>query len=158
MELGEKLRHLRAVEGGVRGLARPLTKAEVARAMRVERGAGLSEASLSQLESGRRAHLTAPTRALLARFFKVHPGYLVGDPAGYERMIRTEALRGGSNLRDWLAERAAECREDPPLSALLSRLATRPDPRRDLLRLGPLLDLMGETDPPESRNGHSPCC
>src|SRR3712207_8370061 len=45
---------------------------------------------LSQLESGQRRHLTAPTRELLARFFKVHPGYLVGDPDGYETTIRTD--------------------------------------------------------------------
>ena len=158
MDLGQKLRHLRAVEGGVRGLGRPLSKAEVARAMRAELGAGLSEAYLSQLESGRRAHLTVSTRALLARFFKVHPGYLVGDPEGFERTIRTEALRGTLSLRDWLVERAAELRDDPPLSALFSRLASRPDPRRDLLRLGSLLDQMDEVDESESRNGHNPCC
>ena len=66
----------------MRGVGRALTKAEVARAMRAELGAGLSEAYLSQLEAGRRQHLTAPTRSLLARFFKVHPGYLVGRPRG----------------------------------------------------------------------------
>src|SRR5919206_4813190 len=108
MELGAKLRHLRQVEGEMRGLGRALTKAEVARAMRVELGEALSAAYLSQLENGQRQHLTAPSRALLARFFKVHPGYLVSDPEGFETTIRTQALRQRVDLRAWLAERAEE--------------------------------------------------
>src|SRR5919202_173663 len=88
----------------MRGLGRPLTKAEVARAMRAEQGAGLSEAYLSQLESGRRRHLTGPTRGLLARFFKVHPGYLVDDPVGYETTILTQALQPRGGLREWLLD------------------------------------------------------
>ena len=40
----------------------------------------LSQSYLSQIESGARPHLTNTTRLLLAKFFKVHPGYLVDDP------------------------------------------------------------------------------
>src|SRR5215210_4685926 len=108
--------------------------------MRAELGAGLSEAYLSQLESGRRRHLTAPTRALLARFFKVHPGYLVADPAGYETTIRTAALRGAADLGSWLADRAEDLRADPHLYHLFLRLARSPDPRRALLLLDELLE------------------
>lgn len=140
MDLGEKLRHLRRVEGEVRGWGRALTKAEVTRAMRAELGVGLSAAYLSQLENGRRRHLTAPTRALLARFFKVHPGYLVGDPEGYETTIRTQALQGRMDLRAWLVERAEELRDDPLLYHLFLRLARSDDPRRRLLALDALLD------------------
>ena len=81
MDLREKLRHLRAAEGERRGLGRPLTQSEVARAMRNELGASLSQAYLSQLESGKRVHLTHTSREALARFYRVHPGYLVSDPA-----------------------------------------------------------------------------
>ena len=47
MRLGEKLSHLRQVEGIVRGLGQPLTKADVVRAMRSELGQGLSQAYLN---------------------------------------------------------------------------------------------------------------
>lgn len=140
MELGEKLRHLRAVEGTMRGLDRPLTKAEVSRAMRAELGRGVSAAYLSQLEGGRRPHLTAATRALLAAFFKVHPGYLVSDPVGYETTMATHALGTRPDLRDWLVDRAEELRDDPLLYHVLLRLARSDDPRRYLLALDALLD------------------
>src|SRR4051812_40261882 len=87
VRLAEKLAHLRQVEGQMRGLGRSLTKAEVARAMRAELGQGVSHAYLSQLEGGRRVHLSATTRDLLARFYKVHPGYLVDDPPDYQTEI-----------------------------------------------------------------------
>ncbi|HLH22716.1 MAG TPA: helix-turn-helix transcriptional regulator [Chloroflexota bacterium] len=140
MKLSEKLRHLRAVEGELRGLGRPLTKAEVARAMRAELDAGLSEAYLSQLESGRRRHLTAPTRGLLARFFKVHPGYLVDDPAGYETTILTQALEPRGGLGAWLLDRAEELRDDPALYHLFLRLGRSPSPRDTLLLLDAILN------------------
>jgi transcriptional regulator with XRE-family HTH domain len=124
----------------MRGAGRPLTKAEVARAMRDELGASLSPAYLSQLENGQRRHLTAPTRALLARFFKVHPGYLVGDPEGFETTIRTQALSERMDLRAWLAERAEELRDDPLLYHLFLRLARSDDPRGRLLALDATLD------------------
>jgi transcriptional regulator with XRE-family HTH domain len=140
VELGQKLQHLRTVEGEMRGLGRALTKAEVARLMRAELGASLSEAYLSQLEGGRRRHLTVSTRALLAGFFKVHPGYLVDDPAGYETTIATEALRARGDLREWLLDRAEELRDDPLLYHLFLRLARSPSPRDCLLLLDALLD------------------
>ena len=124
----------------MRGLGRPLTKAEVARAMQSELGTGLSEAYLSQLESGRRRHLTAPTRGLLARFFKVHPGYLVDDPVGYETTILTQALQPRGGLREWLLDRAEDWRDDPALYHLFLRLARSPSPRETLLLLDAVVD------------------
>src|SRR5918912_4412657 len=132
----------------MRGLGRALTKAEVARAMRAELGAGLSEAYLSQLESGRRRHLTAPTRGLLARFFKVHPGYLVDDPAGYETTILTPELEPRGGLREWLLDRAEELHDDPALYHLFLRLARSPSPREALLLLDALLDEASEWPAP----------
>jgi transcriptional regulator with XRE-family HTH domain len=79
MKLGEKLSHLRTLEGFARGLGRELTQGEVSKAVREELGGRISQSYLSQLESGARAHMTGPTRLLLARFFRVHPGHLVDD-------------------------------------------------------------------------------
>ena len=83
MKLGDKIRSLRAVEGSLRGLGRPLTQQELAESMRRELGQTLSQAYLSQIEGGSRPHLTHTTRMLLARFFRVYPGFLVDDPEGY---------------------------------------------------------------------------
>src|SRR5258708_13244299 len=82
MKLGDKLRSLRAVEGSLRGLGRTMTQQELAAAMKNEIGRGLSQAYLSQIENGARPHLTHTTRELLARFFRVYPGFLVDDPEG----------------------------------------------------------------------------
>lgn len=82
MELGEKLLHLRASEGERRGLGRPMTQTEVAAALRQELGLSLSQAYLSQIEGGKRIHLSNKSREALASFFRVHPGYLVNDPPG----------------------------------------------------------------------------
>jgi hypothetical protein len=106
MRLGEKLRHLRFVEGSHRGLGRPMTKAEVVRAMGAELGEGISHPYLCQLEGGARVHMTSHTRELLARFFKVLPGYLVDDPEGFEETPRTELPAGPERLRSRLAAQA----------------------------------------------------
>src|SRR5579859_4856072 len=113
MTLGEKLQHLRQVEGVLRGLERPMTKAEVLRAMRAELGESVSHAYLCQLESGARTHMSPGTRALLARFFKVLPGYLVSDPDDYQAAIVSEVLSEPNALRAWLAARAEDVRDDP---------------------------------------------
>ena len=68
MTLGDKLRSLRAIEGSLRGLNRPMTQAEVVDAMKEEVGRGISQAYISQLESGARLHMTHTSRELLARF------------------------------------------------------------------------------------------
>ncbi|MGO8949541.1 MAG: helix-turn-helix domain-containing protein [Ktedonobacterales bacterium] len=81
MQLREKLVQLRVLAGEQRGLGRPMTQMEVAEALRAELGQSLSQAYLSQLERGKRVHLSNTSREALARFFQVHPGYLVSDPA-----------------------------------------------------------------------------
>lgn len=95
MDLREKLRQLRAAEGERRGFGRSLTQSEVARAMRDELGASLSQAYLSQLEGGKRVHLTHTSREALARFYRVHPGYLVSDPADGSGLDRRAGDVGG---------------------------------------------------------------
>src|ERR1700687_6289714 len=98
MKLGEKLRYLRLMEGTLRGLGREMTQQETVRAIHKEAGKALSQGYLSQLESGARPHLTNPTRMLLAKFFKVHPGYMVDDPEGFQ----TELISNVGALEDKL--------------------------------------------------------
>lgn len=142
MTLAEKLRHLRQVEGTQRGLGRAMTKAEVARLMPAELGAGrgLSAAYLSQLESGARSHMTEQSRARLAAFFKVHPGYLVSDPDGFE----TELLSGAGAAGTPREDGAAGSRLDDPLVANILWKLRRLRGRAALEALDRLLDLPDE--------------
>src|SRR3954466_14878843 len=84
MTLGEKLRLLRHLEGNLRGLDRELTQTEVVQAIKSELKGSLSQSYLSLIENGTRPHLSNQSRQLLAKFFKVHPGYLVDDPPGFQ--------------------------------------------------------------------------
>jgi len=76
MTLADKIRNLRAIEGSLRGLGRPMTQEEVSRAMRKQLGKAVSQSYLSQIESGGRPHLTHTTRTLLARFSASIPAFL----------------------------------------------------------------------------------
>ncbi|GER89218.1 hypothetical protein KDW_33800 [Dictyobacter vulcani] len=132
MNLAEKIKHLREVEGELRGFSRPMTQMEVVKAMHLELGESISQAYLSQLESSKRLHLTASSRDLLSRFFKVHPGYLVSDPPDYSTDLLTEVGQEGDRLGTWLLANAAEWRNEPVLSELLHLLAEVEEPRRYL--------------------------
>jgi len=139
MKLGEKLRYLRLVEGTLRGLNRAMTQAEVSRLIRSELHESLSQAYVSQIESGRRPHLTNTSRLLLARFFKVHPGYLVDDPEGFHTEL-TSHVRGREGKLDlWLVEGAERFRSDAELSHALQTVALYPDSRQVLLLLAEIL-------------------
>lgn len=140
MELDQKLKHLRAVEGSMRGLGRPMTQAEVSQEMQRELGESLSQAYLSQIEGGKRPHLSARSRALLARFFKVHPGYLVSDPPGYEEGLFSEIADPQTRLATWLAASAEEWRSDQLIRQVFEKLAEHPDPWRIFALLDELLD------------------
>ena len=140
MKLGEKLRYLRLVEGTLRGLEREMSQAEVARAVANELGRSISQAYLSQIESGRRPHLTNTTRMLLARFFKVHPGYLVDDPEGFHTEL-TSDVRGLEDKLDlWLIDGAERFRRDTEVSLALLEVAKHPDSRQCLILLGKILE------------------
>jgi transcriptional regulator with XRE-family HTH domain len=140
MTLGEKLQHLRQLEGELRGLGRPMTKAEVLRAMRAELGEGVSHAYLCQLESGARTHMSPMTRSLLARFFKVLPGYLVSDPDGYEAAVVSDVAQEPDALRSWLAARAEELRDDLFLYHVLLKMSRQPKPRQLFETLDELME------------------
>ncbi len=141
MNLSEKLKHLRKVEGDLRGFNRAMTQMEVVTAMREELHESLSQAYLSQLEKGKRVHLTASSRDLLARFFKVHPGYLVSDPADFSTDLLTDMEDGADRFETWLAARAAEWHSEPIVQDFFEHLASAEDPRRYLELFQHLLDM-----------------
>jgi transcriptional regulator with XRE-family HTH domain len=132
MNLADKIKHLREIEGDLRGLNRPMTQMEVVKAMQEELGESISQAYLSQLESSKRLHLTASSRNLLARFFKVHPGYLVSDPPDYSTDLLTNIEQVTDRLKTWLIANAVEWRSEPVLHDLLESLVLSNDPRRYL--------------------------
>src|SRR5215469_14911551 len=119
MNLGQKLRYLRLVEGTLRGLGREMTQQEVVRAMRREKKRALSQSYLSQIENGTRPHLTNSTRMLLADFFGVHPGYLVDDPEGFHSELVSDVGAMEDKLDLWLINGAERFRRDAELSQAL---------------------------------------
>jgi transcriptional regulator with XRE-family HTH domain len=143
MTLGDKLRSLRAVEGSLRGLGRAMTQFELAHAMKREVGRGLSQAYLSQIENGARPHLTHTTRELLARFFKVYPGFLVDDPEGYTSGLQSYLRVEDAKIDSWLFAGAEQFSADPPLSKALLVIAEHEDSRQALLLLAEILRTPG---------------
>ncbi len=161
MKLGEKIKYLREVEGNLRGLGRAMSQQELVRAMRSELGTPMSQSYLSQIESGARPHLTNTTRQLLARFFKVHPGYLVDDPEGYHAELMSELRTQEDKLDLWLISGAERFCKDPQLMHALLTVAQHHDSRRCLLLLDAVLETPGLADRllevlrplPQSSNG-----
>jgi transcriptional regulator with XRE-family HTH domain len=140
MKLGEKIRYLREVEGSLRGLNRAMSQQELVRAIDAETGSKLSQSYLSQIESGARPHLTNTSRQLLARFFKVHPGYLVDDPEGYSPELQSELRNVEDKLDLWLVSGAERFRRDPELKQALLALARNEHSRECLLLLESILE------------------
>ena len=143
MTLGEKLRYLREVEGTLRGVGRELSQLEVARMVKKELGKPISQSYLSQIENGARPHLTNSTRMLLARFFKVHPGYLVDDPEGYQNELISDVGALEDKLDLWLVSGAERFRRDPELHHALLAVARHADSRLCLILLGTILENPG---------------
>ena len=146
MKLGEKLKYLREVEGNIRGLDRAMTQQEITRAIKRDLGKTISQSYLSQIESGVRPHLTNTTRMLLAKFFKVHPGYLVDDPAGYT----TELISDVQTLEDkfdlWLISGAERFKRDTEVSEALLEVARHDDSRKCVVLLGAILETPNMVD------------
>jgi transcriptional regulator with XRE-family HTH domain len=140
MTLGEKLRYLRLMEGNLRGMGREMTQQEVVRAMRTELKEKISQSYLSQIENGTRPHLTNKTRLLLSKFFKVHPGYLVDDPAGFHTELLSDVSADEDKLDLWLIQGAERFRSDSTVSRALLNLAKHEDSRRCLMLLDAILE------------------
>jgi transcriptional regulator with XRE-family HTH domain len=160
VKLGEKIRYLREVEGSLRGLGRPITQLELVRAIQDEtgkngarkgtgkrsgraKGKTISQSYLSQIESGARPHMTQSSRALLAKFFKVHPGFLVDDPEGYHTELTSDLRTMEGQLDVWLLQGSERFASDTEVSKVLMKVAREKDTRRCLLLLGAILDTPG---------------
>ena len=146
MRLGEKLRYLRQVEGTLRGMGREMTQQEVIRAIKHDMKRSFSQAYLSQIENGVRPHLTNSTRMLLARFFKVHPGYLVDDPEGYHTELVSDVRTLEDQLDLWLIDGAERFRRDSELRHALLAVSMHEDSRRCLILMKYILDTPGLAD------------
>src|SRR3989442_14549154 len=146
MTLGEKLRYLRLVEGNLRGQNREMTQLEVVGAVRKELGLKISQSYLSQIENGSRPHLTNTTRLLLSKFFKVHPGYLVDDPEGFQTELLSDVDALEDKLDLWLIQGAERFRRDPELGHALLHVARHEDSRRCLVLLDAILETPGLAD------------
>jgi len=169
MKLSDKIRYLREVEGSLRGLNRAMTQQELVRAIQQENVIGkkaskgtISQSYLSQIESGARPHLTNTTRLLLAKFFKVHPGYLVDDPEGYHSELMSDLRTTEDKLDLWLIGGVERFRRDPALCQALLALANHNDSRRcfllveSILETPALLDRLFQVLRPEVSSPMSP--
>ena len=140
MTLGEKLAHLRTLEGFARSLGREMTQGEVSKAVREELDGAISQSYLSQLESGARAHMTGPTRLLLARFFKVHPGHLVDDLDDMPPVRPRPRREIDDKLDIRLIEASEDFADDRRLSEALLRIAKHPHSRECLMLLASFVE------------------
>lgn len=146
MTLAEKIRYLREVEGSLRELGRPMTQLELVGAIRKEQGKSISQSYVSQIENGSRRHMTQATRSLLAKFFKVHPGFLVDDPEGYHTELTSDLRTVEGKLDVWLLQGAERFVGDPEIADVLMKAARQKDTRKCILLLGAILDTPGLAD------------
>jgi transcriptional regulator with XRE-family HTH domain len=159
MTLAEKIRYLREVEGSLRGLGRPMTQLELVKGIRKEQGKNFSQSYISQIESGSRRHMTQASRSLLAKFFKVHPGFLVDDPEGYHTELTSDLRTIEGRLDVWLLQGSEQFAGDREVSEVLIKAAREKDTRKCFLLLGAILDTPGLADrlldalQPSSMNG-----
>ncbi len=123
-----------------------MTQQEVAQAVKRELEQPLSQSYLSQIENGTRPHLTNSSRMLLAKFFKVHPGYLVDDPEGYSTELVSDVGGLEDKLDLWLVGGAERFRNDPAVRGALIAVAKHPDSRRCLVLLQLILENPGLVD------------
>ena len=143
MTLGEKIRYLREVEGSLRELGRPMTQQEIVRAVKSELGKSISQSYLSQIERGTRRHMTQSSRTLLAKFFKVHPGFLVDDPEGYHTELTSDLRTTEGKLDVWLLQGSERFVSDRAVSDVMIKCARHNDTRSCFLLLGAILDTPG---------------
>jgi transcriptional regulator with XRE-family HTH domain len=146
MTLAEKIHYLREVEGSLRGLDRPLTQVELASAIRKEQGKSISQSYISQIEGGSRRHMTQASRSLLAKFFKIHPGFLVDDPEGYHTELTSDLRTVEGKLDVWLLQGSERFAGDAEVSEVLIKAAREKDTRKAFLLMGAILDTPGLAD------------
>src|SRR5258708_19413383 len=91
--------------------------------------------------------MTASSRAVLAKFFKVHPGFLVDDPEGYHTELTSDLRTTEGQLDVWLLQGSERFVSDPEVSDVLIKAAREKDTRRCLLLLGAILDTRQLAEP-----------
>jgi hypothetical protein len=77
---------------------------------------------------------------LLAKFFNVHPGYLVDDPEGYHTELQSDLRVSEDKLDLWLIDGAERFRRDPEVRQALLAAARHEDTRKCLILLDAILD------------------
>ena len=102
--------------------------------------------SHNEARKGIRRHLSQDSRQLLAKFFKVHPGYLVSDPPGYHTELTSDVATVETALDRWLGDGATRFAHDPALGAALERVALHAESRRCLVLLGEMISMPGLID------------
>jgi hypothetical protein len=90
--------------------------------------------------------MTQSTRTLLAKFFKVHPGFLVDDPVGYHTELVSDLRTTEGKLDVWLLQGSERFASDPEVSEVMIKAAREKDTRRCLILLGTILDTPGLAD------------
>ena len=140
MTVGQKIAKLRAVAGFARGLGREMTQSEVSKAIREELDGKISQSYLSQLESGARPHMTGATRLVLARFFNVHPGYLVDDFGDQRSLPAKPRHELDDRLDIWLIGGSEEFAIDRGLSEALLKIAKHEKSRDCLVYFGSIVE------------------
>jgi hypothetical protein len=80
---------------------------------------------------------------MLAKFFKVHPGYLVDDPEGYHTELMSDVRTLEERFDLWLIAGAERFRRDPQVRHALLQLARHDDSRGCVVLLGAILDTPG---------------
>src|ERR1700738_4092986 len=90
--------------------------------------------------------MTPSSRALLARFFKVHPGFLVDDPEGYHTELTSDLRTTEGKLDVWLLHGSEHFVSVLEIADVLINCAREKDTRRCLLLLGAILETPGLAD------------
>jgi hypothetical protein len=90
--------------------------------------------------------MTQSSRSLLAKFFKVHPGFLVDDPDGYHTELTSDLRTTEGSLDVWLLHASERFAGDPELTHALIKLAREKDTRKCFILLGAILDTPGLAD------------
>jgi hypothetical protein len=80
---------------------------------------------------------------LLARFFKVHPGYLVDDPEGFSNELLSDLGPMEDKLDLWLISGAERFSRDVDVHHALLTAAKHKDSRMCLILLGTILENPG---------------
>src|SRR5207302_9317290 len=114
--------------------------------IRKEIGKTISQSYISQIENGSRPHMTQSTRTMLARFFKVHPGFLVDDPEGYHTELTSDLRTAEGKLDVWLLQGSERCAGDREWSEILIKAVREKDTRKAFLLMGAILDTPGLAD------------